>query len=83
MTAKEMFEKLGYKQEKSKNTICYSIKFVITEICYIEFNLVDKTINSCRISDSPFSPSRDAEISFEELQAINKQVEELGWNKED
>ena len=32
MTAKEMFEKLGYKQEKSKNTICYSIKFVITEI---------------------------------------------------
>lgn len=77
MNAKEMFEKLGYKQEKSEDTIWYSIKFVITEICYIEFNLVDKTISSYRISDSPFSPSK------KELQAINKQVEELGWNKED
>ena len=79
MTAKEMFEKLGYKQEKGEDTIWYSIKFVTTEMCYIEFNLADKTISSYRISESPFSQSREAEINVGELQAINKQVEELGW----
>ena len=33
-------------------------------------------------SDSPFTPNKPLTITFEELQAINNQVEELGWNNE-
>lgn len=69
MTAKEMFEKLGYKLINNKNIVYKSTHFTgrITHIAFFS----DKQI---LITQS---------IRIKELQAINKQIEELGWNKED
>lgn len=68
MTAKEMFEKLGYKLINNKNIVYKSTHFTgrITHIAFFS----DKQI---LITQS---------IRIKELQAINKQIEELGWNKE-
>ena len=69
MEAKEMFEKLGYRYMKSlsnKEHIWYRNSRTKSEIV---FNLIGKSI------------SNDYAITLEELQAINKQVEELGWNE--
>lgn len=68
-SAKEMFEDLGYKLINDKNIIYKGTHFT-GRIIYIAF-FSDKQI---LITQS---------IGIEELQAINKQVQELGWNKED
>lgn len=67
MTAKEMFEKLGYKLINNKNIVYKSTHFTgrITHIAFFS----DKQI---LITQS---------IRIKELQAINKQIEELGWNE--
>lgn len=85
MNAKEMFEELGYKyvQNNINNVIKYKIKHFISDTNYIMFDLDTKQINCYILSDSPFTPSSDMAISVKELQAINKQIEELGWNDED
>lgn len=82
MSAKEMFEELGYEQRIEGNIICY---YRLIEI--------PKKYGWWRILDSiNFLPKNDfmventitasKNINLEELQAINKQVEELGWNNE-
>lgn len=83
MTAKEMFEKLGYKQvEKSENSVRYEGQptMIGTYEFYIEIwkreELDDFLVRKATISKEYVS-----NIWGEELQAINKQVEELGWNK--
>ena len=38
-----------------------------------------KCFNCFRTSDSQFTPSESLKVRLEELKAINKQVEELGW----
>lgn len=77
MTAKEMFEKLGYKEKYS----------VLDKICY--FNSKDNVRvrfyetdygNSIMIEDDCHMATF---VSAKELQAINKQVEELDWNKKE
>lgn len=68
-SAKKMFEDLGYKLINDKNIIYKGTHFT-GRIIYIAF-FSDKQI---LITQS---------IGIEELQAINKQVQELGWNKED
>lgn len=89
MTAKEMFEKLGYKclggsdyiaikyykQEKQgKNYSTYDID--ITFYC---------TSKSVSVVANRYGKNRYElaimDIDMKLLQAINKQVEELGWNK--
>ena len=66
MSAKEMFEKLGYKRTtNNKNIVEYTHK--IYEGKYIYFGKQNKWIETFEY------------ITLEELQAINKQVEELGW----
>lgn len=68
MKAKEMFEKLGYKQEKD-NWIIY---------CKNEDAIIfmdDKTFYKRHYYDP-------GDINIEELKAINKQIEELGWLNE-
>lgn len=71
-SAKEMFEKLGYKLDKETRfgaTVSY------TKYC---------SDGCCRLYDLCFYNNKRVEfqedyISYELLQAINKQVEELGW----
>ena len=71
MTAKEMFESLGYNYEKTAFEIFYFIDYWETsdDMFYIgiHFNLDDKNFWS------------EVNIDVDELKAINKQVEELGW----
>jgi hypothetical protein len=71
MKADEMFEKLGYK----KNEIMWEEDNKVHYIYYnsndteIEFSVDSKVISVSNI------------IYIQELQAINKKVEELGWNE--
>lgn len=72
MSAKEMFEKLGYSL-RDENKYFTDSQLIYDNVNYqhsIYFD-TDRTIDlSGRI------------ISLNLLQAINKQVEELGWNNE-
>ena len=67
MSAKEMFEELGYKQVYR---IAYIKYYNEDDDLYIWFNQEDETI------DIRF------DFGIDILQAINKQVEELRWNNE-
>ena len=74
MTAKDMFEELGYKQEKYELKTCNGKKDILRykdSCCY-------KSI-SFQLNDKYFSTSCINEHYEKVLQAINKQCEELGW----
>lgn len=70
MSAKEMFEDLGYK--KIEETYCLN--------CVISY-INRKTLNIIYFDNDKTIDVQNMIISFELLQAINKQVEELQWNK--
>lgn len=74
-TAKEMFEELGYELIEETN---YDIVFQIgTKYIYsgvkIDFDLDTHQVKF------EFLMEKHRWFEIEELQAINKQVEELGW----
>ncbi len=71
MSAKEMFEKLGYKY--------------LTDYKYCLFRYVNKDENPFVYiyfyENKTIEIAPDYELSYKVYQAINKQVEELGWNE--
>lgn len=70
MSAEEMFEQLGYKLlEKYDDVITYYNAEYDRYIYFYSLTYVIEIGNE------------DREFNYEELQAINKQVEELVWNK--
>ena len=73
MSAKEMFEELGYKRlpkKYNKNMILYENENMLkNNKVIIYFSLTDKKIQ--------FSPYY--RYSMQELKAINQQCKELGW----
>ena len=77
MTARQMFEKLGYeyneRTEKLYGIIEYSKQFEYAEMT-IDFDNKSKEVEL-------YTDKSDVaiDITLEELQAINKQVEELEW----
>lgn len=74
ITAKEMFEKLGYKKRAFDNCIFYEKGSIMRYI--IQFNLKDKIFYSyteCGMANSIKI------LTANELKAVNKQVEELRW----
>lgn len=75
-SAKEMFEKLGYEQKIGIDFILYVLDSEETKDLqyYIEFQTDVKTI----IIDTNRKDFIN-DITIKEFQAINKQVEELGW----
>ena len=78
MSAKEMFEKLGY--EETENDIYFLKYFKKGNLHHdkeIKFHKLDKTFT---VKDDNGINYRW--INLEELQATNKQVEELEWNNE-
>ena len=77
MNAREMFEKLGYEEIFKQNTITYK-KQKGCYFYYICFKLNKKTVYK---SKGTCGKEVASSIDLEELQAINKQIEELGWNK--
>lgn len=78
MSAKEMFEELGYEQKIGVDFILYVLDSEKTKDLqyYIEFQTDVKTI----IIDTNRKDFIN-DITIKELQAINKQIEELHWNE--
>ena len=74
MTAREMFEKLGYRRSTDIDVIKYSKKLDDT-FYWIEvmFDLLEKEIV---LNDNGYEAYI---ITCDLLKAINKQCEELGW----
>lgn len=81
--AKTMFEKLGYHCDEGCDGILYS-KWVQEEnVDYnvqISFDKKPITFEKTKTKEV-FNPSKPTYITLEELQAINKQIEELGWDE--
>lgn len=74
MTAREMFEKLGYKKRAFGNCISYEKGSIMRYI--IQFNLKDKIFYSyarCGMANSIKS------LTENELKAVQQQMNELGW----
>ncbi len=68
MTAKEMFEKLGYKYfREARNRFGYKTMVGETRPCEILFDTDTKTYH-CNLM-----------ITIQEHQAITQQMKELGW----
>ena len=75
MSAKEMFKELGYKERKEefKDDKIYAITFAN----YSEGNWIIITKKTIEIVTN----RNRGYLSTSMLPAINKQIEELGWNK--
>ena len=81
MSAKEMFKKLGYElinevpllYQKDDGGYIQNIEFIST-LKTIKFSEYETYNNN--------EPQGETILYLEELQAINKQIEELGWNNE-
>ena len=84
MTAKEMFEKLGYTYQYINNykDNCEDVILYIHEKSgvIIQFNLISHVV--VYQIDNKFKEYKKIGlfITKELIQAINKQIEELGWN---
>lgn len=75
MTADEMFEELGYeKVGDDRNVITYINR---KEAKSLEFDLFDKQFSMCSFGFGNFNFEY---VELEELKAINKKCEELGWD---
>lgn len=72
MSAKEMFEKLGYKYIENDKGIVYSKSNDDSKL-FIAFNKVSKSFFKDDIKFVSY------DIDMQELKAINQQVKELGW----
>lgn len=75
MTAREMFEELGYSLEANNE---YTIKYSKEECDYttFDFNLKKKKIYSIFMSAAHG-------ITLDELKAVIRQAKELGWLEEE
>lgn len=72
MSADEMFKKLGYKKAEIGCFIQYNI---VDDEISLNFDLDNKTVSKTK------GYKDNIPITMQELQAINKKVEELGWIK--
>ncbi len=80
MTAKEMFEELGY-EKVSDIPICYRFDDG-GYINLIEFIDIKQEIMFTEYEEyNENKPQGSFFLNKSELKAINKQVEELGWNE--
>lgn len=74
LSAKEMFERLGYKldQEPRFNSLVSYTKYCHDGCC----RLYDLVFYENKLIDF-----QENYLTYDLLQAINKEIEELGWNK--
>lgn len=73
MKAEEIFEKLGYRCIKSNNSIWYINDSDEENYRSVEFYFCDCTFEATGNYGDPLM------VNVKELEAINKQCEELGW----
>lgn len=84
MTAKEMFEELGYELYDETDIYISYRKFpdtIVDNKTYQEIFFNTQSMFFV-ISEYKHGELEEKFIITKELQAINKQVEELGWNNE-
>lgn len=73
--ADKLFKKLGYKKYTSEDCITY-----MKDLFMITFIIPNKAfITEYKQGDYNFPKIRPFEVGMQELQAINKKCEELGW----
>lgn len=74
MTAREMFERLGYRPNYNfKDCIRYDPKGDDDEVCkYFIFNIKERTVAVGELYKSAFA-------TMDEFKAIQQQMRELGW----
>ena len=75
MSAKEMFEELGYEQFKKGETITYSNRDLDFDIKFADDGFVE-------MYDFTIPKPIDDDVTvltIEEIEAINQQCKELGW----
>lgn len=77
MTAREMFERLGYRCIKSNNSIWYINDSDEENYRSVEFYFCDCTFDAIGNYGDPLM------VNVKELEAINKQCEEIGWIEEE
>ena len=77
MTAREMFERLGYRCIKSNNSIWYINDSDEENYRSVEFYFCDCTFDAIGNYSDPLM------VNVKELEAINKQCKELGWLEEE
>lgn len=77
MTAREMFEKLGYRCIKSDRSIWYINDSDKENYRSVEFYFCDCTFDAIGNYGDPLM------VNVKELEAINKQCEEIGWFEEE
>lgn len=85
--ADKMFKEAGYEIKiNSKEHICYKTKFYLRErYTLIDFDLENKTIqivenHNSELEDTSFAIYKGThKLAMQELKAINKKCEELGW----
>ena len=80
MTAEQMFKDLNYKKEKDVDErfiISYKKTYVLGRYCIIDFDVANKIFSVCQY-DSKGKPDA-SNVTANELTAIYKQAEELGW----
>lgn len=76
--ADKLFEKMGYEKIINERYKCEYIKyFRLKNPRHILFG-IDKTVSVCEENDKYLLVNKDY-FTMEELQAINKKCEELGW----
>ena len=79
MNADKIFEELGYHVTELTEAIIYTRRsekkaYIRRSIC---FYLKEYTVGACY--DDGWDEFPKADISMQELKAINKKCEELGW----
>ena len=78
MTAKEMFEELGFKLgEINDDYIAYDY-IGSSEDCFVCFELKKKYFQ-CFYNGERTTYSQPLEVDYKLYKAISKQIEELGW----
>lgn len=81
MTAKEMFEKLGFYYEEREYGFSYDAYDSETGwLRFVAFDIKNKTVEIHRINIYWNYETKYTKHTHLD-KAINKQVEELGWNK--
>lgn len=77
LSAKEMFEELGYEYYEDDGFECYKKeKRELIEPDYVSFNRLEREVFMSNDSKNGNGVTVDMKL----LQAINKQIEELHWN---
>lgn len=87
MSAKEMFEELGYRKEDVEDIFTgevfeYDYKYVKFDGTWLKEILFNDSTKLLHFNTELFNKTNNEMLTIDELKAIYKQCEELGWLKD-